>query len=248
MATPRCPIGVRELKRRQHNLRAHIGRQIHDLRVEAGISQAHLAAAAGIDQGHLSRIERGLIQARLDTLVAIAACLGADFGARLFAGVGPRLTDRFQAPIVEALIAILDKRWIRFPELAVPKARGFIDVAIGDRRADVGVAAEIHSELRSLDVIQRRLVEKALAVAEMGIVGSNVSTLLVVRSTKANRDTVRLFEATLSAAFPSRMVEALEALRGPDAPWPGRTILWARLESGRAEILDRPPRGVRVGR
>jgi transcriptional regulator with XRE-family HTH domain len=248
MTVPRLPIGVRDLERRRRRVREHVGAQIHELREEAGISQRILAAAAGIDQAHLSRIERGLARPAIDVLVAIAVGLGADLGVRLFPGAGPRIRDRFQAPIVEALIRTLHTRWFAKPELAVPKARGFVDVAIGLRHGTTGIACEVHSELRAIDTIQRRISEKAGALEDLAIVGSSVSTLLVIRSTAATRSAVRTYEATLSSSFPASIESVLTALRGSSAPWPGPGILWARLESGRAEILDGPPRGVRLGR
>jgi transcriptional regulator with XRE-family HTH domain len=248
MAIPQLPIGSRELARRQRRIREHVGTQVHELRVESGISQARLAAAAGIDRAHLSRIERGLVQPSIDVLVAVATALGADLGIRLFPGSGPRILDRLQAPIVEALIRLLHQRWRGIPELAVPKARGFIDLGIGLRDGSAGIACEVHSELRAIDTIQRRAFEKATALEELGIVGPKVSPLLVIRSTAANRTIVRTYEATLAASFPASIESAMAALQGSSAPWPGPAILWARLENGRAEILEHPPRGIRLGR
>lgn len=247
MAIPQPPIGIRELERRRRRVREHAGAQVRELREESGISQEALAAAAGIDQGHLSRIERGLVQSSIDVLVAIAVALGADLGVRLFPGAGPRIRDRLQAPIVEALVRELHPRWRPMPELAVPKARGFIDLAIGLRDGMAGVACEVHTELRTIDTIQRRVVEKAAALGELGLVGPNVSPLLLIRSTAATRSIVRTYEATLAASFPAPIEATLEALRGSSAPWPGPGILWARLERGRAEILEHPPRGIQLG-
>ncbi len=248
MAGPQLPIGLRELERRKRRVREHVGGQIQELRAEAGISQQALAAAAGIDQAHLSRIQRGMVQPSIDVLVAIAAALGADLGIRLFPGSGPRIRDRMQAPMVEALIRSLHPRWRPIPELAVPSARGFIDLAIGLRDGSAGIACEAHSELRAIDTIQRRVVEKATALGELGLVGGNVSPMLLIRSTVATRSIVCTYEATLAASFPAPMASTLAALRGPVAPWPGPAILWARLERGRAEILEGPPRGIRLGR
>lgn len=188
------------------------------------------------------------MQPSLELLVTIGVCLGADLSVRYFAGSGSRLKDRFQAPIIEALIRILHARWSRYPELAVPKARGFVDLALGLRSEDLGIECEAHSEIRVLDELLRRQREKALAVADLGLVGTNVSTLLLLRSTKQNRDTVKLYESTLMAAYPGRVKAALAALRSPDARWPGPTLLWAKLEGGKATILEAPPRGIRVGR
>ena len=247
-ARARCPIGARELSRRRRRVRDRVGRQVLELRIEAGIAQATLAAAADIDPGHLSRIEHGTAKPSLDVLVAISACLGADLGVRLFPGSGPRLTDRFQAPIIEALIRILHPRWIPMPELPVPKAHGFVDLALAVRGESTGVACEAQSELRAIDVVQRRLLEKALAVADLGIVGTTVSPLLLVRSTSATRAVVRLYESTLGATFPAPTAATYAALVGEAQAWPGPALLWAKLVGGRAEILGHPPRGIRLGR
>jgi transcriptional regulator with XRE-family HTH domain len=247
MATSKCPIGVRELMRRQRRLRGYLGTQIADLRTESGVSQATLAAAAEINRGHLSRIERGLAGASVDVLDRIAACLGADLSVRLFPTAGPRLRDRFQAPMIEALIRRLHAGWRTWPELQVPLARGFIDLAMAQGTGP-GVACEAHSELRSIDTIQRRLREKAHAFAELDIAGPEVSMLLLVRTTEQTRAVARIYAATLAASFPARAADAFAAITDAAGPWPGPAILWVRVESGRAEILDGPPRGVRVGR
>lgn len=248
MTASNCPIGHRELVRRQRRLRVHVGSQVRNLREETGLTQAVLAAGAGINRSHVARIEEGTARPSMEVLVAVAATLGADLGVRLFPGPGPRLRDRLQAPIVEALLRRLHARWMATPELPVPKARGFIDVALALRGAALGLACEVHSELRSVEAVLRRLLEKAGALAELGTHGSSVSTLLVVRSTLATREIVRLHESTFAAAFPARIDEALAALCGPDAPWAGPALLWARVDRGGAALLDRPPRGIRLGR
>ncbi len=247
MAHRKCPIGARELARRQHRIRTFTGRQIGELRAEAGVSQAALAACAGIDPGHLSRIERGLANPSLEVVDRIAACLGAEVGIRLFPTSGPRIRDRFQAPMIEALIRRLHPGWKTWPELQVPLARGFIDLAMA-KQVGPGVACEAHSELRAIDTIVRRLREKAHALTELGTAGTDVSMLLLVRTTERTRAVARLYAATLAAAFPARAADAFAALTGPDRPWPGPATLWVRVDSGLAEVLDQPPRGVLVGR
>jgi len=248
MAHPKCPIGARELQRRERRLRTHVGQQIAELRTEAGVSQAALASAARVDPAHLSRIEHGLIGASIQTLDRIAAGLGAELGVRLFPAAGPRLRDRFQAPMIEAVIRRLDPRWIASPELPVPRARGYIDLAIGLRDRSMGIASEAQSEIRSIDRIIRRQLEKAAALADLGAVGPVVSTLLLVRSTQRTRDIARLYSATFSAAFPARAQDAIQALTTGDRPWPGAALVWVRIDAGRAELLDKPPRDVMVGR
>lgn len=237
-------VGPREIARRHRQLRTSIGRQITELRDEAGITVSELARGAEIDQGHLWRIEAGNANAGLEVLVAIAATLGADLGIRLFPGSGPRLHDRFQAPMIEALLRQLDRRWVARPEFAVPSARGVIDLVLALRGGGLTIACECQSELRRLEQVLRRSNEKAIALE--GPEGA-VSRLLLLRSTAATRDIARHYEATLAAAYPARSADALAALRGAAAEWPGPAIVWVRLEGGRAQLLDGPPRGVRVG-
>lgn len=243
----RSIVGKREVTRRQLRLRQAIAAQILEMRLEAGATLRNLAAATAVDSGHLSRIERGLAAPSIDALVAIAAVLGADVGVRLFPNVGPRLRDHLQAPIVEAVVRRLGNDSHGTPEYPVPKARGVIDLLVRNRRSSFAIACEVHSQLRSVDLVLRRLHEKTLALEdEAGY--RQTSSLLVVRSTTRTRELVRLHQATFAAAFPGRCRDAVAALAGDTDAWSGPTLLWARLDGGRAEILDSPPRGVPVGR
>jgi transcriptional regulator with XRE-family HTH domain len=233
---------------RAAEMRRWIGRQIVELRAEAGVTQAQLARCSGIAQSFLWRIEAGEAEASMATLRAIGACLGADLGVRFFPGAGPRLHDRFQAPIIEALLRIRHASWAAQPEVPVPAARGVIDLVLTRATDRCTIACECHSELRRLEVVLRRGAEKAEAIGQRFEAGPPASSLLLLRSTESTRAIARAYEATLSAAFPGRAADAYAALTSPDAPWPGSSILWARLGSTGAEILDKPPRGVRVGR
>jgi transcriptional regulator with XRE-family HTH domain len=244
---PRAPVRGPELRRRQDRLRQALGRQILELRAESGVSQRALADAAGIDRAHVSRIERGLAAASLDVVAIVAALLGADVSVRLFPTVSARLRDHVQAPMVEAFIRRLHPRWAAIPEMPVPAARGVIDLALRLRREAFGVACEFHSQLRSIDLIQRRLAEKRLALASIDRFGPETSSLLIVRSTALNREVVCAHEGTLGASFPARSVDAVAALGG-EAAWPGPALLWIRVEGETAELLERPPRGVPLGR
>jgi transcriptional regulator with XRE-family HTH domain len=241
------PVGPRELTRRSRELRRRIGQQIVDLRTEANLTQAQLARCAGIDQAHLWRIEAGSINGSLEVLVAISACLGCDLSVRLYPGSGPRLHDRFQAPMIEGLLRMVGPGWLPRPECPVPGARGVIDLVLTRATDHLTIACECHSELRRLELVIRRAAEKTDALrAQLGAPGM-VSSLLLLRSTVATRAIARTYQATLGAAFPGRCTDAMAALRG-DGVWPGPAIVWASVEGGRAEIVDGPPRGVRLGR
>ncbi len=62
------------------------------------------------------------------------------------------------------------------------------------------------------------------------------------------RELVRTFEASLGAAYPARVWDIHQALTTAAVPWPGAGIIWADVTGGRARILERPPRGVSLGR
>jgi transcriptional regulator with XRE-family HTH domain len=241
-AAPRT--GVRELRRRQRWLRSAIGRQLTELREEAGVTRAAAARAAGIDPAHLFRIEAGSARASLEAIVAVADVFGADVSVRLFPGRPPQVRDRFQAPIVEALIRMLDRRWRAEPEVAVAQpSRGVVDLVIASRLGGPTIAVEVHSELRSVETILRRAAEKAEGVRALGRFGSEVSRLLVIRSTARTREIARQYHATLSAAYPGPTLTAHRALAGHEADWPGPAILWSDPSGTSVRILARAPRG-----
>jgi hypothetical protein len=74
-----------------------------------------------------------------------------------------------------------------------------------------------------------------------------VGQLLVIRSTRATRELARRFEATLRAAYSASVADTFGALAGT-GPWPGNALLWADVTGDAVRILDRPPRGVMLGR
>jgi transcriptional regulator with XRE-family HTH domain len=220
---------------------------VAELRADAGVSVAALARCAGIHRAYLGRIESGAARPSLDTLTAISTCLGADLSVRFYPAAGPRLHDRFQAPMIDALIRRLGPAWRSRPEVPVPAARGVIDLVLDRALDQMTIVCECHSEIRRLESVLRRAAEKSEALRGSSDFNGSVSTLLLLRSTEATRRVAGQFEATLAAAYPGRTADALAALSG-NAAWPGGAIVWANVEGGRAVILDGPPRGVRVGR
>ena len=128
--------------------------------------------------------------------------------------------------------------------------RGFIDAVFG-RPSDI-VATEVQTRLDRLEQIIRWSQDKArsLPSADAWPRGGDpaIHRLLVIRSTVATREIARRFEATLRAAYPTRATDLYAALTQPDRPWPGDGILWADVRGDAARILERPPRGVALGR
>jgi hypothetical protein len=202
-----------------------------------------LAAEAGIDSGHLSRIEGATVQPTAETYVRIAAALGADFNARLYPNTGPAIHDRHQAPILEALLELLDPRWEPFTEVAVRHpSRGWIDVVLHDPHAGLLVATEIESALPRVEQLVRWSKEKADSLPSWDgwphLAGAPVvSQLLIVRRTRASVAVAREFERQLRVAWPAHPADAIGALAST-ASWPGATLMWATKDPKRVRILS----------
>ena len=234
---------------------AVIGAAMADLermRIDSGISRRRLAEAAGVDAGYLTQVIAGRRQPSVALLVALGRPLGADISIRAFPTTGPAIRDRVQASIGEELARIAHRGWRRSVEVRVTRpARGFIDLVFDRSRPAEIVATEIQSRIDRLEQIIRWSQEKArsLPSSDLWTVVEGEPTihrLLVVRSTTATREIARRFETTLRAAYPTRTTDVFASLT-EGAPWPGPGILWADVR-GVVRILDRPPRGVPVGR
>jgi transcriptional regulator with XRE-family HTH domain len=244
---------IRETARRLRGQSMRTGDDVRRLRLDAGVSLRQLGAVTGIHPSHLARIEAAAVHPSIEALMKIGVALGADLNIRYFAGAGARVHDRFQAPMIEALLRVLHPRWVPTPEVPVLKpARGVIDLVLDDRASPTTIASESQSEVRRLEQHLRWSAEKAdglaLRLADEGRTDREVSRLLLLRSTDATREIARRFEATLAAAYPAKAVDVFAALTTPTAPWPGPGILWVRLEDGVGTVLAHPPRGVALGR
>jgi transcriptional regulator with XRE-family HTH domain len=236
--------------------RAVTGRVLADLdrvRLDSGLSLRQLSAASRVSQPHLSQIFRGDREPSISVLTAIGTALGGDISIRFFPTTGPVVHDRGQARVVEELLRIAAPVWRGIPEVAVHRpARGFIDVVFDSQPLARVVAAEVESRIDRLEQQLRWAQDKAASLPSAAMWpyldgDRSTSQLLVLRSTAANRELARRFEATLRAAYPARAADVFASLT-TGAPWPGAGILWADLRGDVATILDRPPRGVAVGR
>lgn len=242
----------RTVRHRHRGAIRSVGRELQRIRTDSGATQRQVSSVAGIDHSHYSRIEAGIANASVETLIAISTALGADLSIRLYPGSGPRLTDRHQARMVEALVRSLSHEWR--PHIEVPvfrPARGVVDVVLERSGSSLLVATEVYSELRRLEQQIRWSAEKAASLGSSSLVGPgmspSVSTLLVLRSTSSNRQLARQFEMTLRAAYPATTRDVAAALR-EGAAWPGAGIVWIRIERDAVEVLDATPRGVTLGR
>lgn len=233
--------------------RAVIG-DIDRLRRDAGIGVRRLAYEAGIDAGYLSQLIAGSRSPSTAVLVALTTVLGADLSVRVYPTTGPIVRDAIQARIGEELLRIVAGTWRRSIEVPVYRpARGFVDIVFDEPTLSVAVATEIQSRVDRLEQQIRWAQDKAqsLPSSEMWRFfdrAPSISRMLVLRSTAATRELARRFHATLAAAYPATARDVFTALTIPGSPWPGPGILWADVRGDDVRVLDRPPRGVPLGR
>lgn len=242
----------RAVQHRLRQVRRKVGDDLARLRVDAAATKAAVASAAGIDRTFYGRIEAGDATPGLETMVAAATALGADVSIRIYAGSGPRLTDRHQARMVEAVLRRLHGAWRAHLEVPVWRpSRGVVDLALERLDASHLVVGESISVLARLEQQLRWSAEKAASIGSSTLVGEGprpaVSRLLILRSTAGNRTLAREFEATLNTAYPAAAADAVRSLT-EGAPWPGDAIIWVRVDGEAAVLLDGPPRGVALGR
>jgi transcriptional regulator with XRE-family HTH domain len=257
MSTPRIVRPRRTSKtvigRRALETRSRVATDIKQLREDAGASQRELAAEAGIDHALMSLIERGLREPSITVLTAIANALGADVSVRLYPGTGPRIRDPIQARIIETLIGLLHPRWDRMVEVPVLRpARGFIDLMLVDRPPTHVIATEAQSEFRRIEQLIRWANQKALSIPSAEFWDQlpgkpHIDRLMVVRSTRTNREVAIRFGETLRVAYPANARAAYRALTTDVQSWPGAALLWADVRGDGVTVMDRPPRGVSVG-
>ena len=234
-------------------VRRSVAGQIRQLRTDAGLSLRKLGGAASVDPGYLQQVESGLREPSISALAAIAEALGSDLSIRLYPNTGPLVRDHIQARIVEELFRIAHPRWRRITEVPAHRpARGRIDAVLHDPAAAVVVATEVHSQVRRLEqqLGWARLKAESLRSADpwrLLEAEPTVGQLLVLRSTRATRELARQFESTLRAAYPARAADVRAAVAG-EGKWPGNGLLWADVTSDGVRVLDRPPRGVMLGR
>ena len=217
------------------------------------MSLRRLAAASGVSQPHLSQILAGDREPSISVLTAIGNALGGDVSIRFYPTTGPAIHDRGQARIVEELLRIAAPVWRGDPEVAVNRpARGFIDVVFDSQALGTIVATEVQTRIDRLEQQLRWAQDKASSLPSADLWpyldgDRAISRMLILRSTATNRELARRFEATLRAAYPARAEDVFASLTSGTA-WPGPGILWADVTGDVVRILDRPPRGVPVGR
>lgn len=235
---------MRDADARSRAKRRALAEQLQQLMSDAGVTERELARRAGLAQSTVCRALEGTLKPTLETSERLAAVLGADLSVHLYPNTGPAIRDRHSAPMLEAILGVLDRRWRPFTEVAVRRpSRGWIDAALLDTRGRTIVAGELQSELRRLEQQIRWHAEKAASLPSWDgwprlETEPEISRLLVVRRTRATRSVAAEYPQQLRVAYPAHPDDALAAITTPHAPWPGATLLWVEVTGSKARLLS----------
>lgn len=155
--------------------------------------------------------------------------------------------------MVEEPVQSLHPRWKRFLEVPVYRpVRGVIDIVLHDPDERIVVAGEAQSQVRRLEQQLRWSGEKANALPSSEALPPTarqapVSRLLLLRSTRHNREPVEAFRGTLESVYPAPARAVYEALTGTNS-CPGPGIVWVTIHGRATRLLEDAPRGVSLGR
>ncbi len=259
----RCPMAItrtevtRETARRMRRFWLQNGEEIRRLREEAGVSLGGACRQSPASTSHTLRGSKPVWRDQaVEVLTAIGVALGAELSLRYYPGSGPRLHDRFQAPMVETLLRELDARWTARLEVPITAAvaRRHRPRSHRSPKLRSTVACEVQSELRRLEQQIRWSTEKADGLRwpsrrdrpECAAFCLTLTRPSFDRSDPRDRPTVRDDPRYgLSGASADDVVRALTT---SSAPWPGAGIVWMNLHGRSATLMAYPPRGVSLGR
>ncbi len=213
--------GDRDLRRTCNQF----GEEFHELRLRAGVSQAAIARSIGVARSVVCRLEAGDQEVGLRIRARAASLLGATLKLVIYADGDPLIRDAAHARLVEALLALRDRRWQATVEAPVPgPGRRSTDIRL-ERGADL-VLCEVESRVRRLEEIVREVHDKRETVRPTVRPGTRVHVVLVLPPTRHHRSLVRAHPETIRAAFPTRSADLRAALEAPNGAWPGDGLLW----------------------
>ncbi len=183
------------------------------MRIRGGLDQTTVARRVGMSRSRYSRIERGeepLVPALM--LARMCGALGLDLAIRAYLGADP-LRDAAQIRIMDLLRRRLGPGWTWHTEVPLPieNDQRAWDAVGTHRQTGLSVWVEVESRLHDSQALLRRIALKRRD-------GDATRVLLVVPSTRNNRDAIRAASASLAEAFPADMRRAMRRLAAGDDP------------------------------
>ncbi len=207
-------------------LRRRFGSEVRIMRVGAGLTQRELGRRGGVTQSLVSQVERGRIEASLETMACLAAAAGGELAVRIYPAEGVRLRDSGQMEVATLIAKEAHPRWKRAYEVPVapPPDRRAGDMVL-DQPSEVALV-EIERGLADFQAQYRSAQLKRAALAEQ--LNRPVRLLLAVTDTDAARRAVAPYPGLLASAFPVPSRRTWAALRAGE-PIGGDSLLWVRL-------------------
>jgi hypothetical protein len=120
-------------------------------------------------------------------------------------------------------------------------ARGWVDLVLHEPREATIVAVEVESDIRRIEQQLRWAKMKSESLPSSDAwprdgEAPRISQLLVIRRTRATRQTAQEFATQLAVAYPAHPEDALAALTGAK-PWAGSALVWAEIKPDHVRLL-----------
>lgn len=225
---------------RAADIRRWVGRDLRILRVTTAQSQRRMASRCGISQSFESQVERGIGNASLEVLAALAEAGGGKLVVRIVPGDGVSLRDSGQLEIVQLISTECHDRWRRIVEMPVGEA--------SDRRA-ADLVVQLPEEVNLVEVERawvdhqaqyRNLQLKRTALSQQ--LGRPVNLIIALVDTERTRRALTGFEAIIRETLPVPSRRIWACLRS-GTPIGGDGILWVRPAHLRSRRLQHGARG-----
>ena len=203
--------------RQAGKLLRELGSELREARLAAGFSQRHVAQVAGLNQSRVSRTERvRRVPPGIDELAAHCAVLGLRLSLKAYPEGSP-VRDVAQLRLLERLRARIDTRFRWRSEVPIGNAG---DLRAWDVQLDGPGSIGIDAETRIYDIqaLQRRTETKW---RDSGV----DRVVLLVASTRHNRNVLNEHRETLRSTFPSDTPEVMAALRRGRLPGNNGVVL-----------------------
>jgi transcriptional regulator with XRE-family HTH domain len=200
-----------------------IAAEVRLARSVLAISQVEMARRAGCAHSTIERIEGGVADVQVSTLMAAAAAAGLDLVLRVYPRPGIRLRDTGQLELVEQLRLVAGSYW-----------RPRIEVAAGDhgRAADLvfyGAEEVVHVEVERRAIDWQAQFRSALQKRECLAAGRDrpVRLVLAIEDTRRNRAALLPHAHLIHSQLPASSRDVLSALRRGQ-PLGTDGLLWIR--------------------
>ncbi|CAN5508669.1 hypothetical protein BH20CHL7_BH20CHL7_13870 [soil metagenome] len=174
-------------------------------RTQGGISQQQVGVAIGRSDAWVSWTETGANRSlSVVELLAMLACVGREGSLRVYAGAGG-LRDAGQVALLTRFRGLISPKWTWRTEVGMPIAGDLRAWDAVMRMSGCTVAVDADTRLRDIQAVDRRVMLKQ---RDSGV----DRAIVLVPSTRTNREALRLAGPDALANYPVPSRQALRAL------------------------------------